>query len=70
MVKPAKKVWGPKFGSSRPKSSPKLNFLPFSQVWFISFPGNSINDSLEHCITTSRGKTHEKSFEAPSWIQN
>ena len=37
-VKPAKKFWGAKFGQNRPKLGPKLNFLPFSQVWFISLP--------------------------------
>ena len=36
--------------------------MPFSQVWFISFPGNCIDDRLEHCLTASRGETHEKSF--------
>ena len=41
-VKPAKKIWGPKFGPNGPKSGPKLGFLSFFQVWFISFPGNCI----------------------------
>ena len=37
-----KKLWEPKFGPSGPKSGPNLDFLPFSQVCFISFPGNCI----------------------------
>ena len=68
--KPTNKFWGPKFGPNKPKSDPKLNFLPFSQVWLISFLENCIDDRLEHCLTTSRGKTHGKSFGAPGWFQN
>ena len=41
--------------------------MPFSQVWLVSFPGNCIDDSFEHCITTSRSKAHEKSFWTPSF---
>ena len=41
-VKPAKKNLRPKFGSNGWKLGPKLAFLPFFQVWFISFPGNYI----------------------------
>ena len=33
-----KKNWRPEFGSNVPKLGPKLDFLQFSQVWFISFP--------------------------------
>ena len=33
-----KKFWQHGFGPNGPKSGPKLGFLPFSQVWFISFP--------------------------------
>ena len=33
-----KKFWGSKFGPKGRKSCPELGFLPFSQVWFISFP--------------------------------
>ena len=36
-----------------------LFFLPFFQVWFISFPLNCIDDNLEKCQTTGRGKTHK-----------
>ena len=38
-----KKNIGPlKFGPDRPKLGPKLGFLPFSDVWFVSFPENVI----------------------------
>ena len=33
-----KKFWGPNLGRNGPKSGPVLGFLPFSQVWFVSFP--------------------------------
>ena len=33
---------GSKSGLNRPKSGPKLGFLPFSQVWCISFPSYCI----------------------------
>ena len=35
-----KKFLGPNLGKNGPKSGPKLVFLSFSQVWFISFPLN------------------------------
>ena len=53
------KIWGPKSGSSRPKSGPKLGFLPFSQVWFISFPLSYIG-WLEQFLTTSKAKICNK----------
>ena len=34
-----KKIWQPQFGS---KLGTKLSFLPFSHIWFISFPWNCI----------------------------
>ena len=39
----------------------KLGFLSYLQVWVISFSGNS----LEHFLTTSKGKTHKRNFEGP-----
>ena len=38
--KPRKKFGGTNLGKNRQKSGPKIVFLPFSQVWFISFPLN------------------------------
>ena len=69
-VKPTAKNWGPKFGPNEPKSDPKLGFLSFFKVGFISFPGNCIDDSLEHSLATSRGKTIEKISRAPNWVRN
>ena len=59
-VKPAKKFLGSKFGSNSPKSGTDLGFLPFSQVWYISFPFTCIDDSLEQSLINSRSKTHKK----------
>ena len=38
----------------------EISFLPFSQVWFNSFPLNYIDDFSEQCLSTSRSKTQEK----------
>ena len=37
-----KEFFGTEFGPKQNKTSPKLVFLSFSQVWFISFPLNYI----------------------------
>ena len=62
VVKSTKKILGSKFGPKGPKSGQKLGFLPVSQVWFISCLEIAYNDSLQQCITSSRGKTHETDF--------
>ena len=43
-----------------PKFDAKLSVSPFSQVLIISYPLNCIDDTLEQCLTTSRGKNHGK----------
>ena len=61
LAKKKKKNWGPHLGQT-------LGFSLFSQVWFISFPWKWYNDSLQQCLTSSRGKTHKKYFfEAHIW---
>ena len=52
-----------------PKSGPKLGFLSF----FLKFGPLvsleiTLDDSLEHCLTISRGKTHEKNFRGPKLV--
>ena len=49
-----------------PKSGPKQGFLPFFQVWFISF---ICNDSLKQCLTSRRGKTLVKNFGTMIWTK-
>ena len=57
-VKSTKKSLGLKFGPKEQKSGPKLGFMPFSQVWLISFFCEiAYNDNLQQCITCTRGKT-------------
>ena len=65
------KTFWPKFGPKGPKMDPKLGFLPFSQVVFISFPWNCIlnNHSLQHCIISSRSKTYIKIFGHQIWTK-
>ena len=42
-VKSTKEKWNPKFGPNGPKLGQKfVFFLPISEVWFVSFPGNCI----------------------------
>ena len=67
-VKPTKTNWGPKFGLNGPKLGPKLGFVSFFKVWFISLE-IAQDDSLEYFLTTNRGETHEKkSREGPNWV--
>ena len=61
-----KNLWEPNLGQNGPKPGPKLVFLPFSQVSFISFLLIAYDDSLEHCLTTSRDKTHQKNLGGPN----
>ena len=54
------------------KIGPKIRFfvifLKFGSLVFLEI---AQNDSLEHCLTTRRGKTHGKNFERPKlWVQN
>ena len=56
-VKPMKKVLEHKFGPKEPKLGPKL-VLVFLEIAY--------NDSLQQCITSSRGKSLEKKF----WGEN
>ena len=60
-MKKKKKNWGPKFGQKAPKTSPKVGFLPFSQVFcLLIFLESVYNDSLQQCPTYNGGKIHEK----------
>ena len=65
-LKSTKKIEGRgKFGPNRPKLGPKLGFF---EVWFISFPGNCIDNSLIYCITTTGGvKPTKKILAAHIW---
>ena len=59
-----KKVFGPKFGSHRSKLDPKLSFFcHFLKLGVLVIFSIGQNDSLEHFLITSRGKTHKKNWE-------
>ena len=58
-------------GQNRPKSGPKLgvfcHFLKFGSLVFLEI---AYSDSLQQCITCSRGKTREQKFWEPNLGQN
>ena len=57
-------IWS-KVGSNEPKSSPKLGFYCyFRKFGWLVFLEISHNDSLQQCLTSSKGKSHEKKLRA------
>ena len=60
--KASEKRFGPKLGSSGPKSGPKLGFSYFLQLGLLVFLEIALDDSLQQCLTSSRGKASEKFF--------
>ena len=66
-VKTQKKVLGPNLGKKGPKLDLTPGLRPFSQIWFISFLEVAYNDSLQQCLTRSRGKIFEKNFFDPKF---
>ena len=55
----------PNLGQKGPKLGAKMVFGHFLKFGSIVFLEIAYNDSLQQCIISSRGKTHEKNF----WIQ-
>ena len=45
-------------------------FIIFSKFGPLVFLEIAQDDSLEHFLTTSRGKNHGKKFGDPNWIRN
>ena len=45
-----------------PKSGLKLSFLSFFQVWSLVFLEIGYDDSLDHCLSTTRVKASERIF--------
>ena len=45
-----------------PKSGLKLSFLSFFQVWSLVFLEIGYDDSLDHCLSTTRVKAPERIF--------
>ena len=65
-IKNTKKKWGRKCGSNGPKPGPRLNFCHFSKFGLLVFLKIAQDSNLELCLTTIRGKTHEKNFGCPN----
>ena len=64
-----KKILWPKFGPSELKSGLKSVFLSFSEVCSLVFLKIEYKDSLQHYLTPSIGKTHEKNLGAQIWTK-
>ena len=66
-----KNFLGPKFGPKVPKSGPKLvlflHFLKFASLVFLEI---AYNDSLQQCITCSRGKNQKEIGEGRREVPN
>ena len=69
-VKATKNNWGPKFELNLPKSSLKLGFLSFFQVWLISFPENCIAWKLGRLLSIIKSKIYEKKIQGPKLYPN
>ena len=69
-AKATKNNWGPKFELNLPKSSLKLGFLSFFQVWFISFPENCIAWKLGRLLSIIKSKIYEKKIQGPKLYPN
>ena len=57
-------------GKKKKKKKAQWRFLPFSQVWFISFFKKIVyNDSSQQFLISRWGKIHEKNFGAQVWVK-
>ena len=59
-----KTFFGSKFCPQGPKSVQKLGFYHFLNFDSLVFLEITYNDSLQQCLTCSRGKIYEKNFGA------
>ena len=66
-------IWGggggATFGSKEPKSARNEVFCHFLNFRSLVFLEIAYNDSLQQCVTSSRGKIHEKSFGDQIWAK-
>ena len=61
------KFWRPESEPDVPKSGLNLGFLPFGLLVFLE---NAYSDSLQQCLTSSRGKIYKKkNFRAQVWAK-
>ena len=70
-VKPTKKNFGAQIWGKWAKIEPEIRFFPhFLKFGSLVFLEIACNDSLQQCLTSSRGITYEKKFWGPNLGQN
>ena len=58
-----------KFGPNEPKSGSKLSFFPlFLKFGSLVFLEISHDNTLQQCLTSSKGKTHKTILGAQIWV--
>ena len=62
-------IFGETGGPNEQKSVPKLDFCHFLKFGSLVFLEIAYNDSLQQCITSSRGKILKKSFGDQIWAK-
>ena len=63
-----KKIGGPNLGQIGQYRAQNYIFCHIIKSGLLIFREIASDDSLEHCLTSSRGKTHGKKLGAPNWI--
>ena len=61
---------GPNLGQLGQFWAQNLFFSHFFKFGLLVVLEIAKDDTLKHCLTTSRGKTHGENFGAPNWMQN
>ena len=71
-VKDTKEFFGIHISAKCAKIGPKIRFFVIfsSLVHQFSQKLHYHDDSLEHCLTNSKGKSHEKNSWVPNWVRN
>ena len=64
-----KKIPRPEFGPSYCKSGPEWGVFFAMEFGSLVFLEIAYNDILQQCLTSSRGKTHEKFFGVQIWVK-
>ena len=62
-----KEIFGPKFKPKEPKSCLELFFCYFFKFGSLVFLEIEYSDSLEQCVTSTKGKTYKKDFGTKLW---
>ena len=58
-------MWGPNLGQMGQNPAQNQFFCHFYKFGSLVFMEIAQNENLEHCLTTSSGKTYEKNFGNP-----